>query len=107
MKWYIELERSKYGMFGDLSMVFINHFQLPVRYDVGTKLLENFEQDNATHISEHIWEWRRWKSLNKASVPPEFPLEWFLKSLLPYISKDVATSRVFIEEQAIFRAQKL
>jgi hypothetical protein len=36
-KWYIELERSKYAMFGDLAMVFLNHFQLPVWYDVGTK----------------------------------------------------------------------
>jgi hypothetical protein len=40
-------------------------------------------------------------------VPSEFLLEWFLKSLLPYISKDVATSVVVTEEQAIFRAQQL
>jgi hypothetical protein len=107
VKWYIELERSKYMMFGDLAMVFLNHFQLPVWYDVGTNILANFEQDNAMHISDHIWEWRRQKSLIKAMVPPEFLLEWFLKSLLPYISKDVATSGVFSEEQAIFRAQQL
>jgi hypothetical protein len=50
-KWYIELERVRYTMFGDLAMVFLNHFQLPVRYDVGTKLLANFEQDKAMHIS--------------------------------------------------------
>jgi hypothetical protein len=84
-------------------MVFLNHFQLPVRYDVGTELLANFEQDNATHISNHIREWRRRKILIKATVPPEFLLEWFLKYLLPYISKDVATSGVFSEEQEIFR----
>jgi hypothetical protein len=106
-KWYIELEREKYMTFGDLAMVFLNHFQLPIRYDVGTKLLANFEQDKATHISDHIQEWRRWKSLIKATVPPEFLLEWFLKSLLPYISKDVATSGVFSEEKVIFRVQQL
>ena len=34
-------------------------------------------------------------------------MEWFLKSLLPYIEKDVSTSIVQNEEQAIFRAQEL
>jgi hypothetical protein len=76
-------------------MVFLNHFQLPVRYDVGTKLLANFEQDKATHISDHIQEWRRRKSFIKAMVSPEFLLEWFLKYLPPYISKDVVTLGVF------------
>jgi hypothetical protein len=52
----------------------------------------DFHQDKATHISDHIQEWHRWKRLIKAYIPPEFLLEWFLKSLLPYISKDVSTS---------------
>ena len=43
----------------------------------------------------------------KAFIPPEFLLEWFLKSLLPYIAKDVSTSGVQNEEQAIFRVQEL
>ena len=43
----------------------------------------------------------------KAFIPPEFLLEWFLKSLLPYIAKDVSTSEVKNEEQAIFRVQEL
>ena len=43
----------------------------------------------------------------KANIPPEFLLEWFLKSLLPYITKDVSTSGVATEEQAIFQAQEL
>jgi hypothetical protein len=34
-------------------------------------------------------------------------LEWFLKSLVPVVSKDVAASRVFSEEEAIMRAQQL
>jgi hypothetical protein len=40
-------------------------------------------------------------------VPPTFFLEWFLNSLVPCVSKDVATSRVFSEEEAIMRAQQL
>jgi hypothetical protein len=44
--------------------------------------------------------------LIKAYIPPEFFLEWFLKSLLPYISKDVSTSGVTSEEEAIFKAQQ-
>jgi hypothetical protein len=105
-KWYIELDRSRYSSFGELAMAFLNHFQLPVRYDAGTELLANFEQTTANHISDHIREWRRRKSLIKVPVPPAFLLEWFLKSLVPQLSKDVATSGVFSEEEAIMRAQQ-
>ena len=50
-----------YTTFDDPSMTFLNHFQLPVRYDVGTKLLSTFQKDKATHILDHIQEWRRRK----------------------------------------------
>ena len=70
-------------------------------------LLSTFRQNKATHISDHIQEWRRQKSLIKATIPPEFLLEWFLKSLLPYISKDISTLGVTNEEEAIIRAQQL
>jgi hypothetical protein len=33
-------------------------------------------------------------------------LDWFLKSLFPQLSKDIATSGVFSEECAIMRAQQ-
>ena len=35
-KWYIELPRGAFTLFDDLAMNFLNHFQLPVCYDVGT-----------------------------------------------------------------------
>jgi hypothetical protein len=105
-KWYIELDRSRYSSFGELAMAFLNHFQLPVRYDAGTELLANFEQTTTDHIYDHIQEWRRLKSLIKVPVPPTFLLEWFLKSLVPQLSKDVATSGVFSEENSIMRAQQ-
>jgi hypothetical protein len=69
-KWYIKLERSRNLTFGDLFMVFLNHFQLPVWDDIETNLLANFEQNNATHIFDHIREWRRHKRLIKATVMP-------------------------------------
>jgi hypothetical protein len=69
-------------------------------------LLANFEQIIAEHIFDHIQEWRCLKSLIKVPVPPAFLLEWFLKSLVPQLSKDVATSGVFSEEDAIMRAQQ-
>ena len=61
----------------------------------------------ATHISDHIQEWCIRKWLIKAFIPLEFILEWFLKSLLPYIVKDVSTFGIQNEEQAILRAQEL
>jgi hypothetical protein len=78
-----------------------------MRYDAGTEFLANFEQTKVDHISDHIREWRCWKNLIKVSVPPTFLLEWFLKSLFPQLSKDVTTSGVFSEEDAIMRAQQL
>ena len=79
-------------------MTFLDHFQLHIRYEIGTKLLLTFWQDKATHILDHIQEWRRWKRLIKAFIPSEFILEWFLKSLLPYIAKDVSTSGIQNED---------
>ena len=102
-----KVTKGVFILFKDLYMTFLNHFQLPVCYDVGTKLLFTFRKNKATHILDHIQEWRRWKQLIKAFIPLEFLLEWFLKSLLPYIAKDVSTSRVQNEEHTIFRAQEL
>ena len=51
-------------------------------------------------------EFRR-KRMIKANIPPEFLLEWFLKSLFSYISKDVSTSGVATVEEAILRDQQL
>jgi hypothetical protein len=106
-KWYIELKHLRYSTFGKLEMDFLNHFQLPVRYDTSIKLLANFEQTKEDHISDHIREWRCWKSLIKVPVPPAFLLEWFLKSLVPQLSKDIATSGVFSTEDVIMKAQQL
>ena len=107
VNWCIEFPGGTYRTFNDLAMTFLNHFQVTMHYNVVTELLSTFRQDKAMHISDHIQEWRRRKRLIKAFIPPKFLLEWFLKSLLPYIAKDASTSGVQNEEQAIFRAQEL
>ena len=43
----------------------------------------------------------------KAVIPGQFLVDWFVKSLFPYIVKDVALSGVTTEEEAIIRAQQL
>ena len=96
-----------FSNFWDLANAFLSHFQLPVLYDFKMNLLSTFWQDKATHILDHIQEWRRRKSLIKATIPPEFLLECYLKSLFPYISKDISTSGVTNEEEAILRTQQL
>ena len=53
-QWYIELPRGTYGSFQQLVLAFLNHFQLPVRYDVGLELLSTLRQGFDTHISDHI-----------------------------------------------------
>ena len=106
-KWYIELPSFTYDSFLDLATIFLNYFQLLVWNDVGIDLLSTFMQNKATHIFDHIQEWRRRKRMIKANIPPEFLLEWFLKSLFSYISKYVSTSGVATEEEAILRDQQL
>ena len=61
VKRYIELPGGTYTTFDDHAMNFLNHFQLPVRYDVSTELLLTFWQDKAMHILDHIQEWHIWK----------------------------------------------
>jgi len=55
-KWYIELPRGAYGSFNQLVMVFLHHFQLPIRYDAHLKILSTLRHDTSTHISDHIQE---------------------------------------------------
>ena len=43
----------------------------------------------------------------KADITGQILVDWFVKSFLPYIAKDVALSGVTTEEEAIIRAQQL
>ena len=55
-KWYIELPQ-KYPDFNSLAFMFLQYFQLLVRYDQGVEILLSCRQSTATHITDHIHEW--------------------------------------------------
>ena len=69
--------------------------------------MTNFKQTNATHISNHIHEWRRRHRMVETFVPDQLLVEWFIKSPLPSITKDVAKGGFIIEEKVISHAQYL
>lgn len=104
-KWYIELPHGSFVDFGNLALAFLTNFQLSICYETGTKLLTSLCQNTSTHISTHIHEWRRRQRLIKASIPDQLLVDWFTKSLLPQIARDVAMGGVVIKEQAIAHAQ--
>ena len=68
-KWFIELPSAAFFDFQSLAIAFLTHFQLPIRYEMGTELLTSLRQNTATHISDHIHEWRRRRRLVKAPIP--------------------------------------
>ena len=106
-KWYIELPTNFFSDYGTLAMAFLTHFQLPIHYETGTELLISLRQSNSTHIYDHIHEWRRRRRLIKAHIPDQLIADWFMKSLLPPIARDVAMGGTVTEEQAISRTQYL
>ena len=61
----------------------------------------------ATHICDHIHEWRRHRRMVKTYVPDQLLAEWFIRSLLPSITEDVAKGGVVTKEQVISHAQYL
>ena len=107
MKWYIELPQHSFVDFGLLATIFLTHFQLPIHYETDTELLNSLWYNTSTHIFDHIHEWRRQRRIIKAPILDQLLADWFTKSLLPPIARDVATGSVVIEEQAISRAQYL
>ena len=81
--------------------MFLQYFQLPIRYDEGVEILLSCRQNTATHITDHYHEWWRRRSLCKIQLDDRIFLDWFLKTLLPPIEKDIAS-----EEEAILKAQQ-
>jgi hypothetical protein len=88
-------------------MVFLTHYQLPIRYEIGTNLSNSLHQNNSTHIFDHIHECR-WRCRTiKTQILDKIIMEWFTKSILLPISRDVAMVEVTTEEQAILCSQHL
>ena len=90
-KWYIELPQAKYPNFNSLAFMFLQYFQLPIRYDEGVDILLSYCQNTATHITDHIHEWRGNCSFCKIQLDDRIFLDWFLKTFLPPIAKDLAS----------------
>ena len=97
-KWYIELPEHSFVDFGILETVFITHFWFPIRYEMGADILTSLWQNTSTHIFDHIHEWRRWRRLIKAPILDQLLADWFTKSLLPPIARDVAMGGAITEE---------
>jgi hypothetical protein len=106
-KWYIELPQGFFSNFNTLAMAFLTHYQLLIRYDTGTDILTSLKQTKGTHISDHIHEWRRRRRLIKLELPDQLLTEWFTKSFVNEIGKDISMGGVVMEEKAISRAQYL
>ena len=104
---YIELPRSTYHDFNSLAMDFLTRFQLPVHYETSTYFLTSLKQDTTTHISDHIHEWRCRHHLIKFEIDDQFLTEWFTKSFMAPIARDIAMGGCVTEEQAIARAEYL
>jgi hypothetical protein len=88
-------------------MAFLTHYQLPIRYDTENEILTSFKQTKGTHISDHIHEWQRRHRLIKLELLDQLLAEWFTKSFVNEIGKEISMGGVFTEEQAISRAQYL
>ena len=86
--------------------MFLQYFQLPVRYDKGVEILLSCHQSTATHITDHIHEWRWHCSLCKIQLDDIIFLDWFLKTLLPPIAKDIASECPQSEQEAILKTQQ-
>ena len=70
-------------------------------------MLTYFKHTTATHISDHIHEWRSRCRMVKTFVPNQLLAEWFIKSLLPSITEDVSKGGIVTEEKVIACAQYL
>ena len=90
-KWYIELAHTSYPNFSSLTSMFLQYFQLSIRYEEGVEIFLSCRQTTTTHIIDHIHEWRRRRSLCKIELDDRIFLDWFLKTLLPPIAKDIAS----------------
>jgi hypothetical protein len=79
-------------------MAFLTHYQLPIHYEIGTKILSSFKQTKATNISHHIHEWRRRRRLIELELPDQLLAEWFMKSFVNDIDRDITMGVVVTEK---------
>ena len=104
-KWYIELPQAKYLDFKSLAFMFLQYFEIPVCCDDDVEIFLSCHQNTATHITNRIHEWQRRHNLCKKQLDDMIFLNWFLKILLPPISKDVTSERPQFGEEAILKTK--
>ena len=104
-KWYIELPHSTYSDFSSLASMFLQYFQLLVRYDEGVEILLS-SRKKTTHIMDHIHEWWHHRSFCKIQLDDRILLDAFLSTLLPPISKDMVSQCPQTKEESILMAQQ-
>jgi hypothetical protein len=105
-KWYVEEKLGSHTTFESLAKAFLTFFQLPIHHDNGLELLSNFKQNSATHITDHIHKWCRRRSLCKVETTKQQCLDWFLRSLVSLLGKDVASTFPQSKEEDISKAQQ-
>jgi hypothetical protein len=103
-KWYVDEKSGSHVTFKSLANVFLSFIQLSVCHDIGLELLSKFKQTTSINIVDHIHEWQRRCSFCKAETTKEQRLDWFLKSLVSVIAKDVASTFPQLEEETISKA---
>lgn len=104
-EWYVKEPIGTYTTFEGITKAFFSFFQLHICHDTELELLTRLCQSTATHMSDHIHEWWICRYICKINVEPKFLLDWFLKSLFPPISKDVAMGMPQTKDETIFKAQ--
>jgi hypothetical protein len=67
-KWYVEEKSGSHATFESLAKAFLTFFKLQICHDNVLELLSNFKQTSATHIVDHIHEWRRRRTFCKAET---------------------------------------
>ena len=67
-KWYIELPHATYPNFSSLASMLLKYIKLPVHYDEVMETMLSCRQTTATHIMDHIHEWRHHHSLCKVQL---------------------------------------
>jgi hypothetical protein len=105
-KWYVNEKLGSHVTFESLAKAFLSFFQLPIRRDTGLEILSKFKKTIVIHVVDHIHEWRRRRSLCKAETTKEQRLNWFLKSLVIFIVKDVAYTFPRSKEESIIKEQQ-
>lgn len=102
MKWYVHQPRATHSTLVTLATTFLSYFHLPLHYDTDTKLLTSFHQNFSTHLSDHVQEWRRRRSICRAhEFEDRIYMDWFLRLLLAPIAKYVTSHFPQSEEEAL------